>query len=43
MNVPTGFVEKDGEQCAVGVQIMAPHWREDLLFGIGKCIEDRKR
>lgn len=39
MNVPTWFVEKDGETFAVWVQLMAPHWREDVLFGIGKCIE----
>jgi aspartyl-tRNA(Asn)/glutamyl-tRNA(Gln) amidotransferase subunit A len=39
MNVPTGFVQKDGEQFAVGIQLMAPHWREDVLFGIGQCIE----
>lgn len=39
MNVPTWFVEKDWEQFAVGIQLMAPHWREDVLFGIGWEIE----
>ena len=40
MNVPTWFVEKDWEQFAVGIQLMAPHWKEDVLFGIGQCIEN---
>ena len=40
INIPTGLVQKDGEQFAVGVQLMATHWREDLLFDIGQCIEN---
>jgi Asp-tRNA(Asn)/Glu-tRNA(Gln) amidotransferase A subunit family amidase len=39
MHIPTGTIMRDGEEFKVGVQIMANHWREDLLFGIGKDIE----
>lgn len=43
MNVPSWFVEKDWEQFAVGIQLMAPHWKEDSLFEIGQCIENMQQ
>lgn len=39
ISIPTGFIHRDGEDFAVWVQLMANHWREDLLFGIWKDIE----
>jgi len=36
ITLPSGFVEEDGSNLPLGLQIMAPHMREDLLFTIGK-------
>jgi aspartyl-tRNA(Asn)/glutamyl-tRNA(Gln) amidotransferase subunit A len=38
ISVPSGFVERDGVSLPLGFQIMAPNFREDLLFKIGKEI-----
>lgn len=38
--VPGGFDEK---HLPVGVQIIGPHFREDLLYKVGKYIEDQNR
>lgn len=38
MNVPSGLVEKDGEQFSTGVQLMSQQWREDILFHIGNLL-----
>jgi len=39
MSVPSGFVERGGKQLPVGLQILAPHFKENRLFDIGKIIE----
>ena len=36
LSVPSGFVGRDGKKLPVGLQIMASHTREDILFKIGK-------
>ncbi len=38
MNVPSGIVEKNGEQFGTGIQLMAQQWREDKLFHIGNLL-----
>ena len=40
ISIPSGFVEEEGKQLPLGIQFMAPHQREDLLFEIGKKFED---
>ena len=40
ISVPSGFVEEGGKQLPLGVQFIAPHMREDILFGIGKQFEN---
>ncbi len=39
ISVPSGFAEREGKQLPLGFQIMAPHFREDLLFTLGKAVE----
>lgn len=39
MSVPSGFAIIDGKKLPLGVQLTAPHFREDILFTIGKDIE----
>ncbi len=39
LSVPCGFVEKDGAKLPVGLQILAPQFREDLLFKVGDAYE----
>ncbi len=34
--VPSGFVEREGKQLPLGIQITAAHGREDTLFVVGK-------
>ena len=41
LSVPSGFTEKDGKKLPLGVQITAPHFREDALFDVGRSIEGR--
>lgn len=36
ISVPSGSVDRDGKELPAGVQFMAPHFREDALFSIGK-------
>lgn len=36
ISVPSGVVERDGKKLPLGIQFLAPHCREDLLFKIGK-------
>ena len=38
MNVPSGLVEKNGEQFSTGVQLMSQQRREDILFHIGNLL-----
>lgn len=39
MSVPSGFVEEEGKRLPLGIQFMASHGREDLLFEVGKKFE----
>ena len=39
MSVPSGTREIDGVSLPLGVQVIAPHFREDVLFAVGKDIE----
>jgi aspartyl-tRNA(Asn)/glutamyl-tRNA(Gln) amidotransferase subunit A len=39
ISVPMGTVNRDGTDLPVGLQIIAPHRREDILFDIGSDIE----
>ena len=36
ITVPSGTTERDGKKLPLGLQILTPHCREDLLFKIGK-------
>ena len=36
ISVPSGFTEREEKQLPLGIQFMAPHLREDVLFKIGK-------
>jgi len=40
LSVPSGFSEQEGKKLPLGIQISAPHFREDLLFDFGKIVED---
>ncbi len=37
ISVPSG---KNSEGLPFGIQIMAPHYREDILFVLGKNVEE---
>ena len=39
LSIPGGFVQSENRQLPIGLQIMAPHNQEDLLFEIGKRFE----
>lgn len=39
ISVPSGFVEEDGVKLPLGIQFIAPHFREDALFAIGQDFE----
>jgi aspartyl-tRNA(Asn)/glutamyl-tRNA(Gln) amidotransferase subunit A len=39
ISVPSGFSEVEGKKLPLGIQFMAPHGGEDLLFEIGKKFE----
>ncbi len=39
ISIPSGFVIEEGKKLPLGVQFIAPHQREDLLFEIGKKFE----
>ncbi|MBI5754050.1 Asp-tRNA(Asn)/Glu-tRNA(Gln) amidotransferase subunit GatA [Candidatus Peregrinibacteria bacterium] len=36
LTVPSGAVDRDGKKIPLGLQFMAPHFREDILFRVGK-------
>ncbi len=40
ISIPSGFAEADGAKLPLGMQFMAPHCREDLLFKVGKLFEE---
>lgn len=39
ISIPSGFVEEEGKNLPLGIQFMASHGREDLLFEVGKKFE----
>ena len=39
ISIPAGFVEEGEKSLPVGIQFIAPHLREDLLFEVGKKFE----
>lgn len=39
ISVPCGTVVREGKDLPLGFQVMAPHFREDLLFQLGKDVE----
>ncbi|MAZ41122.1 Asp-tRNA(Asn)/Glu-tRNA(Gln) amidotransferase GatCAB subunit A [bacterium] len=39
ISVPNGTVEREGKDLPVGFQILAPHFKENRLFALGKKIE----
>lgn len=41
ISIPSGFADVDGKKLPLGLQITAPHMREDLLFKIGKDFESK--
>ncbi len=41
LSVPSGFADVDGKKLPLGVQITAPHFREDALFDVGRSIEGK--
>jgi aspartyl-tRNA(Asn)/glutamyl-tRNA(Gln) amidotransferase subunit A len=40
ISIPSGFVEEEGNKLPLGIQFIAPHGREDLLFEVGKKFEE---
>jgi aspartyl-tRNA(Asn)/glutamyl-tRNA(Gln) amidotransferase subunit A len=36
LQVPSGFAQKEGKKLPLGIQFMAPHGKEDVLFSIGR-------
>ena len=39
ISVPCGTVAREGKDLPLGFQIMTPHFREDVLFQLGKAVE----
>ena len=42
ISLPSGFIKTEGKDLPAGIQFMAPHGAEDLLFEIGKKYEGIK-
>jgi len=42
ISIPAGFAERGGSKLPLGLQIIAPHFREDILFSLGKQFENAK-
>jgi aspartyl-tRNA(Asn)/glutamyl-tRNA(Gln) amidotransferase subunit A len=42
ISIPSGFVTEEGKELPLGIQFIAPHQREDLLFEVGKAFEALK-
>ena len=42
ISIPSGFSETEGKKLPLGIQFMAPHGGEDLLFEVGKKFEESK-
>ncbi len=43
ISVPSGDIEIDGKKLPLGIQFMAPHGGEDMLFEVGKKFEALKK
>jgi len=39
ISLPSGFIEIEGKNLPLGIQFMAPHGAEELLFDVGKKFE----
>ena len=39
ISIPAGYIQEEGKSLPIGIQFIAPHQREDLLFMIGKQFE----
>ena len=39
ISVPSGTAQRDGRDLPLGIQFLAPHFREDLLFVAGRSLE----
>lgn len=42
MSVPSGFLEVEEKHLPLGIQFMAPHGAEDVLFDVGRKFEEMK-
>ena len=42
ISLPSGIVESEGKKLPLGIQFMAPHGGEDILFEVGKKFENLK-
>ncbi len=42
ISLPSGFIKVEGKDLPLGIQFMAPHEEEDLLFEVGKQFESIK-
>jgi aspartyl-tRNA(Asn)/glutamyl-tRNA(Gln) amidotransferase subunit A len=40
ISIPSGYVEEDGKNLPLGIQFIASHLREDMLFAVGKKFEE---
>lgn len=40
ISIPAGHSERDGAKLPLGLQIIAPNFREDVLFTLGKLVEN---
>ena len=40
ISLPSGFTEMNGKKLPLGIQLMAPHMNENILFEIGKKFLD---
>jgi aspartyl-tRNA(Asn)/glutamyl-tRNA(Gln) amidotransferase subunit A len=39
ISVPSGFVDEEGSRLPLGIQFVAPHFCEKMLFEVGKALE----
>jgi len=40
LSVPFGTIDRDGKKLPLGLQLMAPHFEESLLFKVGKDVSE---
>jgi aspartyl-tRNA(Asn)/glutamyl-tRNA(Gln) amidotransferase subunit A len=41
ISIPSGTISEEGKDLPLGIQIMAPRFREDVCFKIGKDFENK--